>query len=58
MEVADIAIARGPDVDLIITSPGLAPQLGDVSAKIVTIHNFFDKKEMQEKVLEVLQIKD
>lgn len=58
VETADIALARGPNVDLIITSPGLASRLGDVSAKIVTIHSFFDKNEMREKVLAALQIKD
>lgn len=58
VEAADISIARGPNVDLIITSPGLAPQLGDISAKIVTIHSFFDKNEMREKVLAALGIKD
>lgn len=58
VETADIAIARGPGVDLIVTSSGLAPQLGDVSAKIITIHSFFDKNEMREKVLAALQIKD
>jgi len=56
VETADIATARGPAVDLIITSAQLAPQLGDVPAKVVIIHNFFDKDEMREKVLAALQV--
>ncbi len=42
VEVADIGTARGAaaTADLVVTSGELAPQLGEVKARIVVIDNF------------------
>ncbi|HEX9044394.1 MAG TPA: PTS sugar transporter subunit IIB [Candidatus Limnocylindrales bacterium] len=52
VEVADIGTARAlaPTADLIITSEDLAPQLGTVKPRIVTISNFIDLREMVTKL--------
>jgi PTS system ascorbate-specific IIB component len=52
VEVADIGTARAlaPTADLIITSRELAPQLGPVKPRIITIDNFIDLREMVTKL--------
>jgi len=55
VEMADISTARGPVADLIVTSPELAPRLGDVSVPVVPVKNFLDKQEMRTKLLAVLR---
>lgn len=52
LEVADIGTARAlaSSADLILTSEELAPQLGKVTPKIVTISNFIDLREMVDKL--------
>jgi len=52
LEVADIGTARAlaSSADLILTSEELAPQLGQVKPKIVTISNFIDLREMVTKL--------
>jgi PTS system ascorbate-specific IIB component len=52
VEVADIGTARAlaPMADLIITSNDLAGQLGPVKARIVTIDDFIDLREMVTKL--------
>lgn len=52
LEVADIGTARAlaSTADLILTSEELAPQLGQVKPKIVTISNFIDLREMVDKL--------
>jgi PTS system ascorbate-specific IIB component len=52
LEVADIGTARAlaNTADLILTSEELAPQLGQVKPRIVTISNFIDVREMVEKL--------
>lgn len=54
VEAADISTAKGAasDADLILTSAELAEEIGDVSAKIVVIDNFFDITEISEKLSE------
>jgi PTS system ascorbate-specific IIB component len=52
LEVADIGTARAlaNTADLILTSEELAPQLGQVKPRIVTISNFIDLREMVDKL--------
>jgi ascorbate PTS system EIIB component len=52
LEVTDIGTARAvaPSADLILTSEELAPQLGAVKPKVVTISNFIDLREMVTKL--------
>jgi PTS system ascorbate-specific IIB component len=52
LEVADIGTARAlaSTADLILTSEELAPQLGAVKPKVVTITNFIDLREMVTKL--------
>lgn len=52
LEVADIGTARAlaSSADLILTSEELAPQLGQVKPRIVTISNFIDLREMVDKL--------
>ncbi|HEX5038892.1 MAG TPA: PTS sugar transporter subunit IIB [Candidatus Limnocylindria bacterium] len=52
LEVTDIGTARAiaPKADLILTSEELAPQLGAVKPKVVTISNFIDLREMVTKL--------
>lgn len=52
LEVADIGTARAlaNTADLILTSEELAPQLGQVKPRIVTISNFIDVREMVDKL--------
>lgn len=56
VEVADISTARGAgtSADIVVTSSELAAQLGHVRGKLLTIHNFIDKKEIETKLREVL----
>lgn len=57
VEVADIGTARGAGVsaDIIITSSELAEQLGRTKGKLITIHNFIDKAEIEAKLREAIQ---
>jgi PTS system ascorbate-specific IIB component len=52
LEVTDIGTARAiaPSADLILTSDELAPQLGTVKPRVVTISNFIDLREMVTKL--------
>lgn len=52
LEVTDIGTARAiaPSADLILTSDELAPQLGAVKPRVVTISNFIDLREMVTKL--------
>ena len=56
VEVADISMARGAGTtaDIVITSSELAEQIGRVKGKLITIHNFIDKKEIETKLREAL----
>ena len=56
VEVADIATAKGMggSYDIVLTSSELAEQLGAVKGKLVTIHNFIDKGEIETKLREAL----
>jgi PTS system ascorbate-specific IIB component len=56
VEVADISMARGAGAtaDIVITSSELAEQIGRVKGKLITIHNFIDKKEIETKLREAL----
>jgi PTS system ascorbate-specific IIB component len=48
VEAADIGTARGAarTADLVLTSDELAPEIGDVPAKVVVIKNFTDVNEI------------
>ncbi|MGQ0608284.1 MAG: PTS sugar transporter subunit IIB [Chloroflexota bacterium] len=56
VEVADIATAKGMggSYDIVLTSSELAEQLGAVKGKLVTIHNFIDKGEIETKLRDAL----
>jgi PTS system ascorbate-specific IIB component len=56
VEVADIGMARGAGTtaDLIVTTNELAPQLGEVRAKVITVTNLVDVKEVTEKLKQAL----
>ena len=56
VEVADIGTAKGMGAgyDLVLTSSELAEQLGSVKARLITIHNFIDKVEIESKLREAL----
>ena len=56
VEVADIGSARGMSAtaDIVVTSSELAEQLGPVKGKLITIHNFIDKREIERKLREAL----
>lgn len=58
VEVSDIGSARAAaqTADLIVTSPELAQQLGNVKPRIVTITNFVNLAEMVEKLRAALQL--
>ena len=57
LEVTDIGTARAiaPSADLILTSDELAPQLGAVKPRVVTISNFIDLREMVTKLKAALE---
>jgi galactitol-specific phosphotransferase system IIB component len=44
----------GATADIVLTSSELAEQIGPVKGKLVTIHNFFDKGEIERKLREAL----
>jgi PTS system ascorbate-specific IIB component len=56
VEVADIASAKGigAGYDMVLTSSELAEQLGPVKGRLITIHNFIDKAEIESKLREAL----
>jgi PTS system ascorbate-specific IIB component len=56
VEVADIATAKGMGAgyDIVLTSSELAEQLGHVKGRLITIHNFIDKSEIESKLREAL----
>ncbi|MFD1425534.1 PTS sugar transporter subunit IIB [Kroppenstedtia sanguinis] len=48
------AASQGKTADLVVTSPALAEELGDMEAPVVTIVNFISKQEVEKKVLPLL----
>lgn len=52
VEAADIGTARGAarTADIVLTSDELAPEIGEVPAKVVIIDNFTDVKEITDKL--------
>lgn len=56
VEAADIGTARGAArlANLVLTSEELAPEIGDVPAKVVVIDNFTDIQEITEKIQSAL----
>jgi PTS system ascorbate-specific IIB component len=56
VEVADIATAKGMGAgyDMVLASSELAEQLGPVKGRLITIHNFIDKAEIESKLREAL----
>ncbi|TFC17362.1 PTS sugar transporter subunit IIB [Cryobacterium algoritolerans] len=52
VEAADIGVARGMarDAEIVLTSEDLAAQIGDVSATVIVIDNFFDLVEIEDKL--------
>ncbi|WP_026548759.1 PTS sugar transporter subunit IIB [Arthrobacter sp. Br18] len=57
VEAADIGVARGAAqaADIVLTSDELAPEIGDVPARVIIIDNFFDLDEITEKLTEAVQ---
>ena len=54
VEVADVPTARGMNPDIIVTSSELSEALGETRAHLVTIKNYVDQNEMQQKLKPVL----
>ena len=52
VEVADISTARATFPDIFVTTSEFAERLGEVDAEIITVKNLFDKKEIEEKILD------
>lgn len=52
VEAADIGTARGAarSAEIVLTSAELAPEIGEVPAKVVVIDNFMDVNEITEKL--------
>ena len=57
VEAADIGVARGAaqTADIVLTSDELAPEIGDVPARVIIIDNFFDLDEITGKLTEAVQ---
>uniref|UniRef100_A0A7C3RKE3 PTS sugar transporter subunit IIB n=1 Tax=Dictyoglomus thermophilum TaxID=14 RepID=A0A7C3RKE3_DICTH len=57
VSTTDISTAKAVlgDADIVITSPELAPQLGELKAKVVTIKNFVNFQEMKETLEKTLK---
>ncbi|MFF2029878.1 PTS sugar transporter subunit IIB [Arthrobacter sp. NPDC058192] len=56
VEAADIGVARGAaqTADIVLTSDELAPEIGDVPARVIIIDNFFDLDEITDKLTEAV----
>lgn len=52
VEVADISTARAVPTDIYVTTAEFSKQLGQVKAKIVEVHNLFNEKEIEAKLVE------
>jgi len=52
IEAADIGVARGAaqTAEIVLTSEELAPEIGDVPARVIVIDNFFDLDEIHKKL--------
>ncbi|MCD9155111.1 PTS sugar transporter subunit IIB [Aeromicrobium duanguangcaii] len=52
VEAADIGTARGAarSAEIVLTSAELAPEIGEVPAKVIVIDNFMDVAEITEKL--------
>lgn len=57
VEAADIGVARGMarDAEIVLTSRELVSEIGDLDAEVIVIDNFFDLKEIEEKLNEALE---
>lgn len=57
VEAADIGVARGAaqTADIVLTSDELAPEIGEVPARVIIIDNFFDLDEITGKLTEAVQ---
>jgi PTS system ascorbate-specific IIB component len=54
VEHTDVSSASSMPADYIVTSNELAESLQGVSAKIIVVNNYFDLKEIKEKLQAVL----
>lgn len=56
VEAADIGTARGAarTANIVLTSSELAPEIGDVPAKVVVVDNFTNLNEITEKLTAAL----
>jgi PTS system ascorbate-specific IIB component len=57
VEAADIGVAKGAaqTAQIILTSDELAGELGQVSATVIIIDNFFDLDEITDKLTEAVR---
>ncbi|MDQ0770297.1 PTS system ascorbate-specific IIB component [Pseudarthrobacter defluvii] len=57
IEAADIGVARGAaqTAEIVLTSEELAPEIGDVPARVIVIENFFDLDEIHKKLSAAVQ---
>lgn len=56
VDAADIGTARGAaaTADVVLTSAELAPEIGEVPARVVIIDNFFDLDELTVKIRDLV----
>lgn len=54
-EAVDLGSAKGKSCDLMVASSEIAAELEGESVRVVPIHNMLNKKEIEDKVLPVLQ---
>ncbi|RDX02581.1 PTS sugar transporter subunit IIB [Listeria kieliensis] len=48
VEHIDVSAARSMSVDIVVTSQELAETLGETSAKVVIVNNYFDNAEIKQ----------
>ena len=55
VEVADIATAKRPGVDIYVTTNEFAPNMKEWAQRLVVVKNLFDEKEMERELLPVFK---
>jgi len=55
VEISDISTARAMRPDIFVTTSEFAKSLREVEAKIITVKNLFDEKEIEEALLETFK---
>lgn len=55
VEVADIATAKRPGVDIYVTTPEFAPNVKEWAQRLVVVKNLFDEKEMERVLMPIFK---